>query len=197
MNIRAAFSIVTSLLIAVVALAWPGIVVAHQSGQPSTLRKIGPAPDFRLTTQAGSILSLVVVSFIFTSCADTCSLLTEKLATVQDRLGKDFGAVVRFVSITLKPDSDGPGELQHYAQAMGVDLAGWTFLTGHEAEIDRLASEYGVISIRRPNGDIEHNLTTSIIDGSGFLRVQYIGERFDEGEFYHDLRDLIGEVRAR
>ena len=37
---------------------------------------------------------------IYTSCADVCPMLTDKLARVQDELGSDFGSNVAFVSIT-------------------------------------------------------------------------------------------------
>src|SRR5262245_35616633 len=101
---------------AVVALAlllWPVLGVAHQVKEGGRLAKIGPAPEFTLTTAEGGRLSLsdlhgkvVTVTFIYATCTDTCPLLTAKMAGMQKRLGPDFGTRVRFVSITVDPERD-------------------------------------------------------------------------------------------
>jgi protein SCO1/2 len=123
-------------------------------------------------------------------------MLTAKLVTVQDQLGSKFGAAVFFVSITVDPKVDRPEELRYYAKAMGTDPVGWAFLTGTPEKLGAVARQYGVIADERPDGSVDHNLTTSIVDRDGILRVQYVGERFDPSEFLHDLLDLIGEDKA-
>jgi protein SCO1/2 len=200
MSARCATGICIALFIALTTVGGPQPAWGHQSSQSSGLRKIGPAPAFSLTTQDGGALSLadlrgkvVVVNFIFTNCADTCPLLTAKLVEIQDQLGRNFGAAVFFVSITVDPKVDHPEELRHYAEAMGSDLSGWAFLTGAPEKLRQAARQYGVVADKRPDGDVDHNLTSSIVDREGILRVQYIGERFDQREFLHDLLDLIGE----
>ncbi len=74
-----------------------GMAVVRASKQATgaePLPKIGPAPDFTLTNQEGKRVSLTdlrgevtVVTFIFTSCSDTCPMLTAKLVGIQRRLG--------------------------------------------------------------------------------------------------------------
>jgi protein SCO1/2 len=44
---------------------------------------------------------------------------------------------------------------------------------------------------------VDHTFLTSIIDGSGALRVQYLGVRFDPKEFLGDLRSVLAESGAR
>ena len=88
-----------------------GPAMAHTTtGDDARLPTIGPAPDFSLTSQDGATVSLddyrgkvVAVTFIFTSCVDTCPLLTAKMAQVQDALGDGFGRKIAFVSITVDP----------------------------------------------------------------------------------------------
>ena len=204
MRARCATGLCITLFIALTIVGGPQPAWGHQSSQSGDLRKIGPAPAFSLTTQDGSALSLadlrgkiVVVNFIFTNCADTCPLLTAKLVAIQDQLGRKFGAAVFFVSITVDPKVDRPEELRHYAEVMGSDLIGWVFLTGPAEKIRQVARQYGVVSDKRPDGNVDHNLTTSIVDRGGILRVQYVGERFDQSKFLHDLLDLIGEDKAK
>jgi len=164
------------------------------------LPEIGPAPDFALTSQDGARVALrdfrgkvVAVTFIYTSCPDICPILTEMLAGVQDELGADFGPRVAFVSITVDPARDTPEVLKAYAQGVGVNPAGWSFLTGEAAAVREVARRYGVVVLDAPGGGIDHTLLTSLVDRRGVLRVQYLGSRFDPGEFRRDLLALANE----
>src|SRR5262245_42140399 len=133
-------------LITLAVVSWLVLSLSQAVGESADLPKIGPAPAFSLTTQGGTRLALqdlhgkvVAVTFIYASCADTCPLLTAKLAGLQGRLGTDFGAKVFFVAITVDPERDTPEVLKHYAQAHGANLAGWAFLTGTPVEIQQVA----------------------------------------------------------
>ena len=179
---------------------WLALAFSQARAEREALPRIGPAPAFSLTTQEGARLSLqdlrgkvVAVTFIYTSCADTCPLLTAKLAGLQARLGTDFGAKVFFVAITVDPERDTPKVLKRYAQAHGVNLAGWAFLTGTPAEIQQVARQYGIYSKKTPRGAVDHTFLTSLIDPSGTLRVQYLGVRFDPEELLRDVQALVRE----
>ena len=192
------------LIIVLKVVGGPQIGSGHQDTPGASLRKIGPAPAFSLTTQDSTRLSLkqlrgkvVVVTFIYTSCADTCPLLTAKMAGLQTRLGMDFGAKVFFVAITVDPEQDTPATLKRYAETHGVDLAGWAFLTGIPSEIREVARQYGVVYKKRPRGDVDHTFLTSIVDTNGTLRVQYMGVRFAPDEFLRDLQSLLPEGNKR
>jgi protein SCO1/2 len=181
-----------------IIMAWSAL--AHDSRHNERLPVIGPAPEFALTSQDGETVTLadykgkvVAVTFIFTSCADTCPLLTDKMARVQDALGELFGRSVAFVSITVDPERDTPQVLKDYAAAYDANLSGWTFLTGTPDAIRDVERAYGVYAAKTPNGDVDHTFLTSIIDRHGNLRVQYLGVRFDAGEFRRDLVGLLEE----
>ncbi len=182
-------------------LAWPAW--AHDPGKDQRLPVIGPAPGFTLTSQLGAHVSLddfrgkvAVVSFIFASCADTCPLLTDKMARVQDELGEMFGKKIIFVSITVDPERDTPEVLKQYAENFGAKPAGWYFLTGAPAAIREVTRRYGVFAKKTPSGDVDHTFLTSLIDSKGRLRVQYLGVRFDPAEFQRDLLGLVAETSA-
>jgi protein SCO1 len=169
-----------------------------------TLPKIKPAPEFTLTKQDGNRLTLkdirgevLVVTFIYASCTDTCPLLTAKLARIQDQLGADFGRRVYFISITVDPDRDTPEVLNRYAEAHKANLAGWAFLTGTPAEIRDVAKRYGVYYKKNARGDVDHTFLTSLVDQSGILRVQYIGTKFNPDEMLRDVQALVSEAKVR
>jgi protein SCO1/2 len=191
-------------LVLLVILAAHTALLAHEGAEGAPLAKIGPAPGFSLTTQTGSRLSLselrgkiVVVTFIYANCADTCPLLTAKLAGLQRRLGPDFGPRVFFASVTVDPEHDTPEVLKRYAAAYGAKPAGWAFLTGTPAEIRDVERRYGVFAQKNASGDVDHTFLTSLIDGNGVLRVQYLGVRFDPDEMLADIKSLVREATAR
>jgi protein SCO1 len=185
----------------VVALTGGGVEAAPK---PEALPTIGPAPAFTLTAQDERRLSLadlrgkvVVLTFIYTACADTCPLLTAKMATLQGRLGADFGARVFFVSVTVDPERDTPGVLKGYGTAHGARFTGWAFLTGTSAEIQDVAKRYGIFAKKTARGDVDHTFLTSVIDPRGVLRVQYMGVRFEPTELLADVRSVLAETAKR
>lgn len=182
-------------------LAWSTLGLAHDAPHDQRLPTIGPAPEFTLISQDGTRVSLadyrgkvVALTFIFASCTDTCPLLTDKMARVQDTLGAKFGAKIAFISITVDPKRDTPEVLKEYATNFGANLAGWTFLTGDPVTIRDVERRYGVFVETTASGDINHTFLTSLIDPRGMLRVQYLGVRFDLEEFQRDLLSLLDTV---
>jgi protein SCO1 len=178
----------------------PGLLAGLLPGQPSGLPRIGAAPALALTTQDGERLALgdlggkvVLVTFIYTSCTDTCPLLTGKLAGVRDKLGADFGSRAHFLSVTVDPERDTPDVLREYAGRFKADPAGWAFLTGTPDQVAEVTGAYGIFVRRTPRGEVDHTFLTSLIDRHGILRVQYLGTRFDPDELLADVQALIRE----
>jgi protein SCO1 len=192
--------VLTAALSALVLLVDPPRDTAQGASQEQPLPKIAPAPEFTLTSQNGAPVSLaglrgkvVAVTFIFTRCTATCPVLTPMMSLVQERLGRDFGSKIVFASVTVDPEHDTPDMLKLYAQMYGIDVAGWSFLTGPPAIIADLTRRYGVFAAKDASGNVEHSFLTSIVDQRGILRVQYLGVRFDPEEFRRDLVSLVKE----
>lgn len=171
-----------------------------RGGASARLPTIGPAPPFDLTDQSGRRVVLadlagkvLAVTFIYTTCRDTCPVLTAKLASLQKPLGADFGKRVRFVSITVEPEVDTPAVLGAYAAAYGADLEGWSFLTGPPDKVQDVIRRYGAFARRNRAGDVDHLFLTTLVDRRSMMRVQYLGVRFDPAEMLRDLEGLLRE----
>jgi protein SCO1/2 len=182
----------------------PTSAFGHPAKEHQRLSKIGPAPDFALTSQDGNRVSLkelrgavVVLTFIYASCIDTCPLLTAKLAALAPRLSRQGALPVRFVAISVDPERDSPEVLKAYARGHGATGPEWAFLTGRAADIREVARRYGVYVKPTERGDVDHTFLTSLIDKGGTLRVQYMGVRFDPEEMLKDLRSLLDERTTR
>ena len=176
------------------------ILPAHAVRGSGQLPVIGPAPPFTLTSQDNKPVSLadfhgkvVAVSFIYTGCPDICPLLTQKMVDVQDALGEKFGAKIAFISISFDPERDTPEALKDYAQFWGAKPEGWSFLTGSLEAVRDVTRRYGVFFAKKEDGSVEHSQLTTLVDGQGQMRVQYLGARFDPEEFRRDLMSLVDQ----
>ena len=174
---------------------------AHDASQPAQrLSTIGPAADFSLTDQSGSVFRMadlkgkvVAINFIFTRCTHVCPMATGKMVGIQRELGDSFASEVHFVSVSIDTLYDSPEVLARYSQALGVNPAGWSFLLGTPEEVKTVAMNYGVFFLQQADESVDHNLLTTLIDRSGNMRVQYMGEQFDSNEMLDDIRGLISE----
>src|SRR5690349_8265689 len=89
---------------------------------------------------------VVTLNFFFTSCGETCPLVTQNLAQLQDLLGPRCGRDVSMYSLTLQPEVDTPEVLRGYAEMYDV-RPGWRFLTGAEDDIELLRRRLGFASL--------------------------------------------------
>ncbi|WP_175649765.1 SCO family protein [Pseudomonas sp. Marseille-P9899] len=87
---------------------------------------------------------VVLLNVIFTHCNDACPLITRKLREVREALGEKAGEVT-FISISSDPANDTPQVLKRFAEQQGVDGPNWLFLTGAQADIDRVLARLGHI----------------------------------------------------
>jgi cytochrome oxidase Cu insertion factor (SCO1/SenC/PrrC family) len=89
----------------------------------------------------------VAVDFIYTACSTVCSPLTATLRQVQKELAKQ-GKDVQLISVSVDPETDTPAVLREYASRFEA-APGWTFVTGKQADIDRILKAFGVAIERK------------------------------------------------
>jgi protein SCO1/2 len=100
---------------------------------------------FELTERSGRLVSSedlkgqpYVVSFFFTTCPSVCPRQNEKVKELQQQFE---GKGVRFLSISVDPDTDTPEVMREYAVRYGADKNQWLFLTGDLTYIRRIGAE--------------------------------------------------------
>jgi len=148
---------VVALLLAMSGTSMPG---PAQTGTPRNEQYF---PDVQLTTQDGARVRFydlikgktVAIELIYTSCRFACPLETARLAQVQRLLGDRMGRDVFFYSISIDPEHDTPAVLKAFAETFHAG-AGWTFLTGQRADIERLARKLGLYSTPNPEDKDGH-----------------------------------------
>jgi protein SCO1/2 len=160
-------------------------------------REVGEEiPDFTLYDQDGRIVQggrfrgkMVMINFIYTRCpiATMCPASTMKMQSAQ-KSARELGVKdIEFVSFTMDPAYDTPGVLKEYATSRGIETTNFSLLTGPEAAIRDLLTQFGVIAEFK--GDIlNHTLTTLLIGDDGKILHRADGKDWEPKEFVARMR---------
>jgi protein SCO1/2 len=147
--------------------------------------------------QEGRALSLadlrgrtLLVDFVYTECPGPCPILTSTHVTLQKALPPALRERVWFVSISLDPARDTPQALRRYAEARGADLSRWSFLTGDAEKLAEVVRAYGVGSLRRADGEIDHVVVTFLVDAEGRIAERYVGLEHEPEQILRDLERI-------
>ena len=175
---------------------------AEVGGEESTFANLieagMPAPDFALIDQNGEAFALravrgkaVLLDFIFTSCPGPCPIQTATHVRLQHALDATLRERTHFVSVSLDPEHDTPDALLSYAERLGVELDGWSFVTGTAGEIASVLEAYGVGKVISEDAGIDHMLVTYLIDPSGLVVQRYIGASQGVEAMRVDIREAL------
>lgn len=156
-------------------------VAAAPRGRTRALAE-GRAPDFTLVDHNGERFSLrslrgktTVLDFIYTHCPGPCPALTGLHVDVQRALSPELRETTHFVSVSIDPARDTPEVLRAYAAQRGIDLEGWTLLTGGGEDIAAILESYAVGSMVQADGSVDHQILTYLIDAQGAIAGHYWG----------------------
>ena len=149
------------------------------------------APDFTLTNQDGDRISMrgfrgqpVIVTFLYTTCEDTCPVQAQTIRGALDELGEDVPAI----AIAVDPPRDTPDRARAFLSEQRA-LGRLDFVLGSRAELKRVWDGYYV----RPQSITqEHNARFTLVDERGFQRVGFPASEATPERLAHDLRKLGG-----
>jgi protein SCO1/2 len=164
---------------------------------PHPFREVGETvPDFALYDQEGRVVQMnrfrgkqIMLNFIYTRCpiATMCPTSTAKMIMTQ-KLAREAGVKnLELISISLDPVYDTPGVLKDYAQARGIDLGNFSFLTGPTKAVQDLLAQFGVIAEFK-DGILNHTLATLLINENGTIIWRADGGEWEPSEFVGKMR---------
>lgn len=154
-----------------------GTLVYLFSARAEALPVLGEVPEFTLTNQSGEEISLSklqgelwVADFFFTSCAGPCPRMTQQMAALSNAIPPGG---IKFVSISVDPETDTPERLTEYGRKYEADFTRWHFLTGAQEQIQTLAVEgFKVGSVDDP---AIHSTRFILVDRQGKIRGYFHG----------------------
>ncbi len=133
----------------------------------------------------------LVVSLIYTSCSQTCPVISHSLTKAVELAQKNIGRdAFRVVTIGFDTRSDSPERMRIFARQQNIDLPNWEFLSADADTIDRLSEDLGFIFFPSAKG-FDHLAQTSIVDGDGRVFRQVYGDEFEPPHVVEPLKDLI------
>lgn len=147
------------------------------------------APDFNLTNQDGETISMrslrgspVVVTFLYTTCEDTCPIQAQTVRGALDQLGHDVPAI----AIAVDPPRDTPDRAKAFLSEQRA-LGRIDFVLGTRAALKPVWDGFFV---RPQSVTEEHQARFTLVDAKGFQRVGYPGSEATPERLAHDLRLL-------
>ena len=154
------------------------------------------APDFELTNQDGERISMrelrgqpVVVTFLYTTCEDTCPVQAQTVRGALDQLGHDLPAI----AVAVDPPRDTPQRARAFLSEQRA-LGRMDFVLGSRKELKPLWDGFFV---QPQSVTQEHNARFTLVDADGFQRVGYPGAEATPERLAHDLRILEREAAQR
>lgn len=155
-------------------------------------------PDLRFTGTEGQSLALsefngkpLLLTLIYTGCADVCPAVIESLApavdTAEEAFGKDSFNVV---TVGFDTRNDTPARMRSFARQHNAGGHNWHFVSADQATLDKLTEAVG-FSYFSAAGGFEHVAQVSVIDKRGTVYRQVYGSTFDTPQIVEPLKELI------
>src|ERR1700709_893647 len=120
---------------------------ADAPGFAGSLRPAGPPQDFRLRDQAGKTVSLsalrgrvVVLTFMYTTCRDTCPLTATQIRGALDDLKQPPPAL----AVSVDPVTETPQRAREFLFKRSLGHARRRFLLGSRAQLQPIWRAYGI-----------------------------------------------------
>jgi protein SCO1 len=197
------------LALVLLALATSGLVVAvvaaapeHRSSQASQANArtfAGPvlppgiaAPSFSFNDQDQRQASLsqyrgqvVVVTFLYTHCQDTCPVTAQQIRGAFDQMGHDVPAL----AISVDPANDTAQSAREFLTKQHV-LGRIRFLLGSAPQLAPIWRGYFVDP---EGGRFEHTAFVYLVDRRGQLRIGYPAAQLTPEALAHDIDLLSAE----
>jgi protein SCO1/2 len=165
------------------------------TGFAGALRPAIPPNDFVLRDQDGKRVALsdfrgqvTVLTFLYSTCQDTCPVTATTIRGALDDLGHDVPAL----AVSVDPANDTPASAQRFLAQRRM-TGRMRFLLGDRPTLARVWRDYGI----RPQGDgFDHSAYVLLIDRAGRQRLGFPVSQLTSEGLVHDIRRLEREATA-
>ncbi len=195
-RLRLALFLIGTLALAAIAgvlLFAAGDRTTSSAGFAGAIRPAGiPPAEFGLRDERGELVRLrdlrgtpVVVTFLYTTCRDTCPLTTQQIRAALDDLGHD----VPVIAVSVDPANDTARRARAYALEQRM-TGRMRWVLGSSPELQRLWRAYGVAP---QTDELEHSASTVLLDGRGRQRIGFATSVLTPEGLSHDIAALERE----
>jgi protein SCO1/2 len=205
-RVRLALSVCVGALVGVLAV----LVLTGGPGRPAPLGLVEgfagaqlppslPADDFALRDQDGRLVRLrdyagkvVILTFLYSTCQDTCPLIAQQIRGALDQLGRPVPAL----AVSVDPVGDSPLNAQRFLVRQSV-AGRLDFLLGTRGQLAPIWRAYGIqpLTAGQPSGS-EHSVDVVLLDKAGRPRIGYQSAELSPEPLVHDIVRLEAEPVA-
>jgi protein SCO1 len=125
---------------------------------------------------------LTVMTFVFSTCEDTCPTIVQSIRGALDRLGSD----VPVLAVSVDPANDTAARARRFVLEQHM-TGRMRFLLGDESALEPVWRAYGIAPQRDGR---EHSAYVVLVDGEGRQRVGFPVGALSPDALAHDLRAL-------
>jgi len=194
---RVLYALATLLLCAAAAVTGVWIAASRSASERRTTGQFAGAlrppearaPDFVLRDQDGKPVSMreyrgrtVVMTFVYSTCEDTCPAQVQSIRGALDKLGRD----VPVLAVSVDPRNDTRDRARRFLLEQHV-TGRVRFVLGSERELAPVWRGYGIAPQR---GELDHSAYVVLVDGKGRQRIGFPHSQITPEGLASDLRRL-------
>jgi len=201
---RGAFAVMAAMVLGALFLGMQLARVVPR--RAARLPSLGVIPGFEMENQTGAAVTsaglrgkVLIVDFFYATCPTSCPRLNAQMSELGRLLkARSRDLPVHLVSITLDPANDTPEVLGKYAAGFGASPSDWSFLSGRDADLNRVVTKGFKVFFERTEdlglGTIMHGEWFVLVDKQGQIRGYYqIGDAERMDELVNDAAALAEE----
>ena len=150
------------------------------------------APDFSLRDQDGRRVSMralrgrpAIVTFLYTTCEESCPAQAQQIKLGLDRLGEDLPAL----AVAVNPATDTAASARRFLRKQGM-VGRMDIALGSRKELEPVWKGF---AIQPQLNEVEHQARTVLIDARGYQRVGFPLDQLTPERLAKDARTLLAE----
>jgi protein SCO1/2 len=150
------------------------------------------APDFSLRDQQGRTVSMrklrgkpVIVTFLYTTCDETCPTMAQTVKGALDDLGSDVPAL----AVAVDPPRDTAQQARRFLSKQRV-IGRLNFVLGSRSQLQPVWKGF---AIQPQSVNQEHQARFTLVDKRGYQRIGFPGSKATPEAIAHDVRALERE----
>ena len=126
---------------------------------------------------------VVVLTFLYSTCRDTCPVTATTIRGALDEVGHDVPAL----AVSVDPENDTPDNAESFLVKQRLSGGRMHFLMGSRAQLAPVWHDYAI----QPQGKgFEHSAYVLLIDKAGRQRVSFPVAQLTDRALAHDIRRL-------
>ena len=130
---------------------------------------------------------VVVLTFMYTTCRDTCPLTATQIRGALDDLDHDVPAL----AVSVDPVNDTPARAKKFLFQRGLGHDRMRFLLGTRPQLEPIWKAYGI----QPQGKaFDHSAYVLLVDRHGRQRIGFPVQQLVPEDLAHDIRRLQAEA---